>query len=218
MKICIGIVSYFPDNLVLRAGRIRRLKELLLKLDQLFKSFPIIIIAQDWKNEIVAKDNYLIYNYNKLGILAARRTLRAKFLASDFDYMIMLDDDAMIQCSDASEYIHEITTHPDQVGIFRHQRCPLMLLAISKFIYSQIDMPQIVAENGEGFEDDLFVATLIKKFPDNHYEFSHKAIEETSFKYTGPGAVGSTWAANRKYNWQEMVAATTKRIQEVNNE
>ena len=214
-----GIISYFPDNdsdyhIETRRERSRRFRELLFKLEELWPDVDIIVIAQNWRDfelpEI--KNKITTFHYGKLGILGARRELRKRFLASDYDYLIMLDDDGMIETEDPSVYMHEIDKHPDGIGVIRHFNCPLMLLAISKVIYSQIDMPDIDAEKGQGFEDDVFVALCFAKFPDKAFDFPKDCIQETSFKYNGVGKCPSTWAGERKYDWKHMVASTKSKI------
>ncbi len=214
-----GIISYFPNrdsayHVETRRERSRRFKELLFKLEELWPDIDIMIIAQNWQDFELPKikNKITAYYYGKLGILGARKELRKRFLDSDYDYLIMLDDDGMIQAEDPSIYMNEIDKHPDCIGVIRHVDCPLMLLAISKTIYSQVDMPDIDAEKGEGFEDDLFVATCFAKFPDKSFDFPKDCISETSFKYTGEGECPSTWARERRYNWKNMVANTKSRI------
>jgi hypothetical protein len=199
-----GIISYFPNkdsayHVETRRERSRRFKELLFKLEELWPDIDIMIIAQNWQDFELPKikNKITAYYYGKLGILGARKELRKRFLDSDYDYLIMLDDDGMIQAEDPSIYMNEIDKHPDCIGVIRHVDCPLMLLAISKTIYSQVDMPDIDAEKGEGFEDDLFVATCFAKFPDKSFDFPKDCISETSFKYTGEGECPSTWARER---------------------
>lgn len=211
IKKVFGIISYFPNNdsayhIETRRERSRRCSELLFKLEELWPDIDIIIIAQNWRdyNQPDIKNNIIRYDYDKLGILGARKELRKKFLESDYDYLIMLDDDGMISTEDPSVYMNIIDEHPDGMGVIRHSDCPLMLLAISKFIYTQIDMPNIDAEQGQGFEDDLFVGTCFTKFPDKCFDFPKDCIEETSFKYHGPGACPSSWAREATRDWNQM--------------
>lgn len=219
LKKVFGIISYFPNNdsdyhIETRRERSRRFRELLFKLEELWPDVDIMVIAQNWQDfelpEI--KNKIITFHYGKLGILGARRELRKRFLASPYDYLIMLDDDGMIETEDPSIYMHEIDKHPDGIGVIRHVNCPLMLLAISKTLYSQIDMPDIDAEKGQGFEDDVFVASCFAKFPDKAFDFPEDCIQETSFKYNGVGKCPSTWAGERKYDWKHMVANTKSRI------
>ena len=217
-----GIVSYFPDNdspqhIETRRERSRRCRELLFKLEELWPDIDILIIAQNWQDfELPEIKNTIIkYDYAKLGILGARRELRKKFLESDYEYLIMLDDDGMIQCDDPSIYMNEIDKHPDGMGVIRHSGCPLMLLAISKYVYSRIDMPEMDAENDGGFEDDLFVATCFAKLPDHCFDFPAGCISETSFRYNGEGKCPSTWAREKVRNWDYLRNYTDTKIYQV---
>ncbi len=219
IKKVFGIISYFPDNDNIfhkeaRKARIKRCSELLFKLEELWPDIDIIIIAQNWQDysQPHIKNRIIRYDYDKLGILGARRMLREKFLESDYEYLIMLDDDAMIATDDPQAYINEIDNHPDGVGVIRTTQCPLILCAISKSIYSNIDMPNIDVEKGEGFEDDLFVAMCFNKFPDKAYKFSEGIIDETSFGYIGFGECPSTWSKERKYDWGYMRSFTRAKI------
>ena len=180
-----GIISYFPDNdtayhIETRRERSRRFRELLFKLEELWPDTDIMIIAQNWQDfelpEI--KNKIIVHTYEqKLGILGARRELRKKFLDSNYDYLIMLDDDGRILKADSEAYMQEIDNHPDGIGVIRHHSCPLMFLAISKNIYSQIDMPNVDPEKSEGFEDDIFVASCFSKFPDKAFDFPKSCID-----------------------------------------
>ncbi|MBQ6628015.1 MAG: hypothetical protein IJH65_04285 [Methanobrevibacter sp.] len=46
MNICVGIISYLPDDPEVRQKRLNKLNTLVTKCDELFK-LPIIIIAQN---------------------------------------------------------------------------------------------------------------------------------------------------------------------------
>jgi len=219
-----GIISYFPDNdsqyhIETRRERSRRCSELLLRLGELWPDIDIMIIAQNWQNYQVppTPNTITIYNYDKLGILGARKELRRKFLDSKYDYLIMLDDDGRILKADPQLYVNTIDEHPDGIGVIRHRSCPLMFLAISKAIYSKIDMPDIDPERGEGFEDDIFVAKCFSQFPDKAYDFPEGCIEEFSLKYTGPGACPSTWAKEKEYDWNYMRKLTNAQLEGMNN-
>lgn len=222
IKKVFGIISYFPNkdsayHIETRRERSRRFRELLFKLEELWPDIDIMIIAQNWQDfqlpEI--KNKIIQYDYNKLGILGARRELRKKFLESDYDYLIMLDDDGMITTEDPSIYMSEIDKHPDGMGVIRHTGCPLMLLAISKYVYSRIDMPDMDAETDGGFEDDLFVATCFAKLPDRCFDFPEGCITETSFRYKGVGMCPSSWAGEKKRDWDYLRNFTDRKIYEV---
>ena len=78
-------------------------------------------------------------------------------------------------------------------------------------------MPDVDAEKGEGFEDDIFVASCFAKFPDKAFMFSKDYISETSFKYMGEGKCPSTWAKEGKKDWNYMRNYTEARVQEYEN-
>ena len=217
-----GIISYFPDNdtaahIETRKERSRRFRELLFKLEELWPDIDIIVIAQNWQDFALpaTQNSITVYNYPKLGILGARKELRKKFLNSSYDYLIMLDDDGMITCDDPSIYMNEIDKHPDGMGVIRHTDCPLMLLAISKYIYSMVDMPDMDAENDGGFEDDLFVATCFYKYPDKCFDFPADCVRETSFRYEGIGKCPSTWAREKKRDWDYLRNFTDNKIYQI---
>ena len=216
-----GIVSYFPDNdnsfhIETRRERTRRCSELLLRLESLWPDIDIMIIAQNWQDYTPPKikNNIIIKSYPRLGILGARRELRKQFLDSNYDYLIMLDDDGRILNADPELYMNTIDSNPRGIGVIRHRSCPLMLLAISKYIYEQIDMPDVDPEKGEGFEDDIFVANCFRDFPELAYDFPKGCIEEYSLKYVGPGACPSTWAKEQKLNWNYMRKLTDIKIKD----
>lgn len=221
IKKVFGIISYFPDNdtpyhIETRRERSRRFRELLFKLEELWEDTDIMVIAQNWQDFKLPplENNITVYEYPKLGILNARRELRKKFLESNYDYLIMLDDDAMIQSEIPQAYMDIIDEHPDGVGTLRKNQSPLQLFAISKAVYSQIDMPDVDAEKGEGFEDDIFVASCFAKFPDKAFMFPKDVVSETSFKYMGEGKCPSTWAREGKKDWNYMRNYTLSRVYE----
>ena len=225
LKKIFGIVSYFPNNdsafhIETRRERSRRFRELLLRLEELWPDVDIMVIAQNWQDfelpEI--KNKIITFKYpNKLGILGARKELREKFLELDYDYLIMLDDDARILAADPQGYMNEIDAHPDGIGVIRHTECPLMFFAISKYVYSQIEWTDIDPEQGEGFEDDIFTARCFAMFPDKAFDFPKELITEESLRYNGPGKCPSTWAKEKHRDWEYMVMATKSIISSVNH-
>ena len=112
MNICIGIISYLPDEQNLRNERLNRLTNLLKQCDEFFK-LPILLVAQNFKNDfnfMPINSKLYVYNYkNKLGITGARINLRKYFLLSSFDNIILLDDDMKLTSEDnARKYLREI--------------------------------------------------------------------------------------------------------------
>lgn len=171
-----------PDDEEIRKARYSILLQL---LDTCYRfNVPIMIIAQNWNEEELntLKDKVILKVYPKLGITGARKELRKQFLASDFDYLIMLDDDCNIKATDKgiAAYLHKIDLHPGGVGEFRSTL--LKLYAISKEIFSQVDYEDINPENGDGFEDTIFANKVRNKFHNRVFSFQINSADilETS--------------------------------------
>ena len=97
-KYIVGIISYLPDE---ELGEIRKqqLEKNLRKVYELFPSFPVLIIAQNYNGYIPEHpktQKVIIKHYTKLGIVKARQILQQELLSYNFDYAILLDDDAII--------------------------------------------------------------------------------------------------------------------------
>lgn len=174
----IGIISWLPNDST-RNTRQKKLEELLVKCDLLF-NLSIIIIAQNWDKSIKTTANCVAFTFDKLGITGARKKLREKFLESNYDYLIMLDDDCELTGTkkDAKMYLEQIDNNPDSVGIFKESL--LKLFAISKTIFTQIEYEDVSAEKGEGFEDMLLIEKCKKKFPHNYFKFVRYGLDDKS--------------------------------------
>ena len=167
MKPLIGIISYLPNDKEIRARRLHCLEELIRDCNRIF-NLPIYIVIQNYTDEDIKKvasfNNVTVSSkLEKLGILLARRILRDMFLAFDYDTLIMLDDDCVITGTpeDGQEYLKQLEEHPGCFGEFNYTL--LKLFSISKEIFEKEDYPEINPENGEGFEDRVFVETLRNK-------------------------------------------------------
>jgi hypothetical protein len=174
----IGIISWLPSDKT-RQVRQERLEKLLVECDKLF-NLPVMIIAQGWDNTVKTTKNSVVYNYERLGITGARKKLREKFLESNYNYLIMLDDDCQLsgKKEDADKYLKQIDSHSGSIGIFKGTL--LKLFAIPHNLMSQVDYNNIEAEKGEGFEDMVFVETCKKKFPNKHFTFIRYGLSENS--------------------------------------
>lgn len=211
MSKVIGIISYFPDKQPDRDLRIDRFNSLLLTLDRLFKGIPILVVAQNWKDYVPNRD-IISYKFDKLGILMARRTLRELFLLSNYENMITMDDDVMISGESGNLFLKQIDDNPNSMGVFCWEHSQLNLLYISKHIYSQVDLPDIDPEKDQGFEDVVFTYNCKQLFPNNVFTFMDTGLTETSFRYTGPDKVPSTWAGGY-HDWKKL-RGNTKKIKE----
>lgn len=209
MKICIGIISYIPDRFTQSQSRKNAIQNLVNKINEIFKGIPIMIVTQNWiKFDVISNNKVIRYDYDEpLGITPARKILREKFLESEYDYMIMLDDDSVIVGTDGSNYLKEIKLHPDGFGWFSNHL--LKLFAISKYVYSRVDMPDISAESLEGFEDKIFISMCRIKFPDREFEFDRSKLDEVSFGYAG--GPPSTW-------WTREVALHRSELRKKTND
>ena len=208
MKKVIGIISYLPDDIKIRDARIKKLTNLLNRIENLFQ-LPVILIAQNYKMYVPEYSNLLMFEYPKLGIVGARRKLREKFLESSYDCLIMLDDDCSIYGSrgDAMAYLQQIDNNP---GMFYEFNVSLLkLFAISKEIFKEVDFADVNPEDGEGFEDRIFVETLRKRFPDKRYQFIKGHLEEYSVSTKD---TYSTWYTNQDI--KQMLKNTEEIIKE----
>lgn len=180
----IGILSYLPDDEEIRSYRKNKLLNLIFKCNYLF-SLPIIIIAQNYKEDTVNFKNCTLYQYkDKLGIVGARKELRKIFLESNYDYLIMLDDDCELVGQSGEKYLKQIDNNPD--CFIEFNKTLLKLFAISKTLFSQVDYEDLNPEDGEGFEDRVFVNKLRKLFPDKQRVFTGTAIEQHSVSTADP--------------------------------
>jgi hypothetical protein len=174
----IGIISWLPNDET-RQVRQEKLEKLLVKCDNLF-NLPIIIVAQNWDSTVITTPNCVVFNYDKLGITGARKKLRERFLESNYDYLIMLDDDCELIGSKpyADDYLQQIDFHNGSIGIFKGTL--LKLFAIPKELMAQVEYENVEAEKGEGFEDLIFVETCKIKFNNKHFFFARKGLDEKS--------------------------------------
>lgn len=208
-KKVIGIISYMPDKEPDRAQRIERFERLLKQLDNFLPGVQIMVIAQNWKS-YYPRQTILCYTYPKLGILKARHVLRERFLASKFDYLIMFDDDAIIEQRTPNathDYLYQIDYHPDGFMFLQYEASQLNGCAISRYIYEKEPMVNIDAEKSDGFEDAIYSWLLHNKYPEN--EFFCKAIKCTHFKNQNE-PLPSTWAKEGERDWKRLRSRTAE--------
>jgi hypothetical protein len=205
---CIGIISWLPNDST-RKTRQERLEKLLVECDKLF-NLPVMIIAQGWDSTVKTTANSIVYNYEKLGITGARKKLREKFLESNYDYLIMLDDDAeLVGTLKASKsYLQQIDEHNGSVGIFKSAL--LKLFAIPKAIMEHVEYDNIEAEKGEGFEDVVFIEKCKSKFPNNYFTFKRNGLDDQS--NSGNDKYSTWWKG--QYVKKEMGDRSRKIIKE----
>jgi hypothetical protein len=180
----------------------------------MFNTPNIIIVAQNWQDFKLDAPNVQIFSYNKLGILQARKILRKHFLESDFDYMIMADDD-MVMKGDPKELLEGMEKHPQGFAYCEEENgtprlAQLNLFAISKFIYAQQPMVDVDPEKFEGWEDKIFTYLLHYKWGDYQWHFNGLThIQGKNVKIDMERPV-STWEQNKTTNQQKKLIAGTQ--------
>ena len=216
MKPVFGIVSYFPWEQPERKQRQDRLDRLVKQLSNYWPDIPIMFISQQWKYynpENLCKNKIIRFDYPKLGILGARQELRKHFLESEYDYLIMFDDDAIIEGSKeiANKYIEELNKHPDGFCFIKgngsspytdYNDSQLNLNAISKSLYEKEPIPNIDPQKSEAFEDRIWSTLLHFKYPELEFN-APEGIRCTHFK-NPTELVPSTWSNEKQYNWRQM--------------
>ena len=210
MKICIGIISYLPDDSKIRFNRLEKLKILISNCNKIF-NLPIIIIAQNWKDINLPGVKAKFYD-SPLGIVGARKELRKEFLNSEYDYIIMLDDDCEIFVNDDLDgklYLDQIKEHPGMCGIFAGTL--LKLFAISKELFKLVNFGDGSVESGDFFEDILFVNTILTKYKDKVFTFKKNGLAERSNNFDDPN---STWFYGQ-YNKHDIGDRTRKLLKEI---
>ena len=183
---CIGIVSYFPNKEPLRTNRKLAFNNLLHILDTYFK-LPIVIIAQNWRDEDFNLEYYSnaikIYSYKvPLGVTGANVILREKLLLENYDYFIHLDDDINIICDKytVDNYFNEIDSHPNMFGqLKKYQLC-----AISKYMLEIMNWDYIKdmeSWRGEIWEDLAYINTWKTIYPNRFFKFTSGKVPKMDF-------------------------------------
>ena len=109
-KLLVGIISYLPSD---TTKRTKRLKASTLQLEWLHKVYNkpnVLFIAQNYaENELPIKyENIIIDRYDKgLGCGGARNKVLEKFYSSDYDWLLLMDDDTIID----DKYFPELFMH-----------------------------------------------------------------------------------------------------------
>lgn len=215
-KVVIGIISYFPEDKKIRNNRALKLKKLINQCNYIFNNLPIMIIAQNWEEqdfiEYAENSTVSFYKYDKLGIVGARNTLRKHFLESSYDYLIMLDDDVVLSGTPQKgiEYLKQLTSCKE--GFWEFNATLLKLFAISKYLFEKEKFDEtITPENGDGFEDRIFVNNLRFKYPNLRHEFKVKGLTQSSISTNDPD---STWYKDQ--NLRVMRENTNNKINSLN--
>ena len=115
----------------------------------------------------------------------------------------MLDDDCILEGDkeSANKYLEQIDNNPKMFYEFNDSL--LKLFAIHRDILLQQDFRDVSPENGECFEDRLFVNDLRTRFPDKRFILQHNNLDDWSISTKDPL---STWYKNQ--NLDDMLKNT----------
>lgn len=204
-KKVIGIVSYLPNRN--RQERKNRFLCLLARLNRYWPNIPIIIIAQNWGQEKIIPAEYsekiTVFHYNQpLGILKARQMLREKFLETDYEQIIMFDDDAVIETTEAKaqEFLQICDNNPKGFMFLKgHRHDPLGIYdpaqlngcCISRWLIEAEPLRDEWDPQKYGIFEDVVYAHLFHwKYPEYEFEVSGFAcVQWSNPKYP----LKSTW-------------------------
>ena len=207
---CFGIISWLPDDAKNRQARIDRLNSMFEQFKNLFGDIEYLIVAQNWKDYKVPDFVHAtIYNYDKLGILKARKTLGEKFLQSSYDYLIMCDDDVVLETDNSftKEYFfNELDKHPNGF-MFLQYSWSLNLCAISRSIYKQSPMVDIDPEKGEGYEDKVYPYLL-------HYKHLDKEFKIYGIKFVQNQ---KEYHVNHKSTWEDSKPVQHETLKQISD-
>jgi hypothetical protein len=100
--------------------------------------------------------NAITYKYTQgLGVVGARKALQNHFLSdTTYDHIILIEDDCNLKCrntNDIYDYLKTIHYNPRGFGKFHSHL--LKLVAISRFMYKQIEHYEVDYQNNEGYDD-----------------------------------------------------------------
>lgn len=110
--------------------------------------------------------------------------MRRIFLESDYDYLIMLDDDCRLIGKSGQRYLDQIDRNPD--CFIEFDKTLLKLFAISKSVFMEYDYEEVNPESGEGFEDRIFVNKLRVKCPERRRLFQNTGLIQSSMATADP--------------------------------
>ena len=116
MSICIGVISYLPDD----SKRTKRLQASRTQIEWLHKLFineKIIVIAQNYNEEDYLDDPLVEYiKYDKgIGAGNARNVILKNFYNSDKDWLFICDDDTILDNKYSYQnFIYDIVNNTDK--------------------------------------------------------------------------------------------------------
>lgn len=104
-SVLVGIISYLPDDLQVRQKRIEVHRKQVDMLNKLFPFCDVLQMNQNYSNSdadacFKSLDNGIRHlcfeNHGKLGASNARNRILEKFYSSDYEFLMLLDDDTLV--------------------------------------------------------------------------------------------------------------------------
>ena len=222
MKVVFGIISYLPDKEPDRSLREERLNRLFKNVKNVFGPVDYLIVAQNWGDyQLPPFVRAKVFRHEGgLGILKARNELRKRFLEDGAQWLVMMDDDCIIE-EDGPEagrsFLRMLKAKCGDGFCFRKDEkgeyCPsqLNLCAVSRGLYEKEPLLQVDPERNQGFEELIWCNYLHYKYPE--LEFDVRGLRCTHFKNPNEKAP-STWADNERRDWQSMLDFSYGAIEE----
>lgn len=210
MQTAIGIISYLPNDTIIRKVRIKRFQDLLKQCGMIFPETPVYVIAQNYQKAdyaLLPSSVHIIHYDKALGITNARKELRKTVINNDIDYCIMFDDDCILEgtLSDGTRFIELLKNNPNKY--ICHNNDTFKLCALSKHVLQLNEIPDVSVQDGTGAEDMAFMRILYKKYPELQIVgYNWGALREVSIWY---GDRYSTWSQS---NISELLKNTQKYI------
>ena len=116
MSICIGVISYLPDDSK-RTKRLQASRTQIEWLHKLFNNEKILVIAQNYNDTDYLDDPLVEYiKYDKgIGAGNARNVILKNFYSSDKDWLFICDDDTILDNKYSYQnFIYDMVNNPDK--------------------------------------------------------------------------------------------------------
>ena len=116
MSICIGVISYLPDDSK-RTKRLQASRTQIEWLHKLFNHEKIIVIAQNYNKDDYLDDSLVEYiKYDKgIGAGNARNVILKNFYNSDYDWLFICDDDTILDNKYSyQDFVYDVVNNPDK--------------------------------------------------------------------------------------------------------
>lgn len=127
----IGIISYLPEDVNLRATRVRTHLKQLNQINDLYPNADVLQVSQQYDiieaetcKRVLSNGHREVYveMYGKLGANGARNTILNKFYDSKYKFLMLLDDDSSLYpYYDAKNFMDDLCKYPypEHIGLVR---------------------------------------------------------------------------------------------------